>query len=101
MQSEVANGPAIALALQAALEGHTPWTDDLRTEPSIKRPDQHQAMTKAAVDDAIRGLEDVRAAEAARRAKSTPSPEQLKELAKRSREIALHVQHNLHELAKG
>ena len=99
--AEVAHGPAISLALQAALDGHTPWTDDLRSELSIKRPDQHKAMTKAAVDDAIRGLEDVRAAEAARRAKSTPSPEQLKELAKRSRDVARHVQHNLQELAKG
>ena len=95
-QAEVTHGPAISLALQAALDGHTPWTDDLRTELSIKRPDQHQAMTNAAVDDAIRGLEDVRAAEAARRAKATPSPEQLNVLAKRSRDAANAVQRSMH-----
>ena len=94
--AEVTHGPAISLALQAALDGHTPWTDDLRTELSIKRPDQHQAMTNAAVDDAIRGLEDVRAANAARRAKSTPSAEQLEVLAKRSRDAANAIQRNLH-----
>ena len=94
-QAEVTHGPAISLALQAALDGHTPWTDDLRTELSIKRPDQHQAMTNAAVDDAIRGLEDARAAEAARKTKATPSPQQLQESASRSRDAANAVQRKL------
>ena len=100
-QAEVTHGPAISLALQAALDGHTPWTDDLRTELSIKRPDQHQAMTNAAVDDAIRGLEDVRAAEAARRAKAAPTPDQLQELVNRSRYVARRHQNNLHGLTIG
>ena len=100
-QAEVAHGPAISLALQAALDGHTPWTDDLRTELSFKRPDQHQSMTSAAVDDAIRGLEDARAAEAARRAKVALTPDQLQELVKRSRDAARRHQNNLHGLAIG
>ena len=95
-QAEVEHGPSISLALQAALEGQTAWTPDLQTELAIKRPDQHQAMTKAAVDDAIAGLEEARAAEAARRAEATPSPAQLKDLLKRSREVARQVQSNLH-----
>ena len=95
-QAEVAHGPAISLALQAAMEGHAPWTSDLRNELAIKRPQEHRAMANAAVDDAIAGIQEARATEAARRAGATPSPEQLKALLNRSRDVALRVQRELH-----
>jgi len=95
-QAEVAHGPSISLALQAAMEGHAPWTNDLRSELAIKRPLEHRAMANAAVDDAIAGIQEARAAEAARRAETTPSPEQLKTLLNRSRDVALRAQREFH-----
>ena len=61
-QAEVAHGPSISLALQAAMEGHAPWTNDLRSELAVKRPLEHRAMANAAVDDAIAGIQEARAA---------------------------------------
>ena len=37
-EAEVAHGPAISLALQAAMEGHAPWTNDLRVSWQSKDP---------------------------------------------------------------
>ena len=98
-QAEVTHGPSISLALQAAMEGHAPWTSDLRNELAIKRPLEHRAMAKAVVDDAIAGIQEARAAEAARRAERTPTPEQLKALLNRSRDVALEGQRQLHNPA--
>ena len=87
-QAEVAHGPSISLALQAAMEGHAPWTNDLRSELAVKRPLELRAMATAAVDDAIAGIQEARAAEAARRAELTPLPEQLQRQLAESREAA-------------
>ena len=61
-EAEIAHGPSISLALQAAMEGHAPWTNDLRSELAVKRPLEHRAMANAAVDDAIAGIQEARAA---------------------------------------
>jgi hypothetical protein len=45
-------------------------------------------MANAAVDDAIAGIQEARAAEAARRAELTPLPEQLQRQLAESREAA-------------
>ena len=70
------------------MEGHAPWTNDLRSELAVKRPLEHRAMANAAVDDAIAGIQEARAAEAARRAELTPLPEQLQRQLAESREAA-------------
>jgi hypothetical protein len=87
-QAEIAYGPSLSLALQAALDGIRPMNADLEKELSIKRPNQHSEMQKAAANEAIariqKGLEDERA----RRAELTPSPEQLQRQLAESREAA-------------
>jgi hypothetical protein len=53
-QAEVAYGPAISLALQAALDGHTEMTPDLTGEYSIKRPLQYEQMQRDQIEAAIK-----------------------------------------------
>jgi len=51
--AEVAYGPAISLALQGALDGHTELTPDLATELSIKRPHQHEQLRRDQIESAL------------------------------------------------
>ena len=90
-QAEVAYGPAISLALQAALDGHTEMTPDLTGEYSIKRPLQYEQMQRDQIEAAINGLAKAREEEATRRAEMTPSPEQLRRQLADSRAMAASV----------
>jgi hypothetical protein len=72
----VSFGPPLSLALQAALDGITPMDVDLERELSIKRPDQHAQMGRAAVDAAIAQMKESLDAERLRRAEVMPSPEE-------------------------
>lgn len=95
-QAEIQHGPAISLALKAALDGLTPMTADLAAELSVKRPDQHREMQVAEVDAAIARIEESRQQERARRAELTPSPERLQQQLRRSREAAYASQRERH-----
>ena len=87
-QAEVAYGPAISLALQAALDGHTELTPDLTGEYSIKRPLQYEQMQRDQIEAAINGLAKAREEESTRRAELTPSAEQLQQQRNASLAIA-------------
>ncbi|MHA3960863.1 hypothetical protein [Synechococcus sp. LTW-G] len=87
-QAEVAYGPTISLALQAALDGHMELTTDLATELSIKRPHQHDQMRREQIETALSRMAETIEAERARRAELTPSPEQLQRQLAASREAA-------------
>ena len=86
--AEVAYGPAISLALQAALDGHTELTPDLATELSIKRPHQHEQLRRDQIETALNRMAESIDEERARRAELTPSPEQLQRQLAESREAA-------------
>jgi len=48
-------------------------------ELQIKRPHRHEEMRQQQINDALAGMEESRAAERARRAERTPTPEQLRQ----------------------
>ncbi|MCP9831845.1 hypothetical protein KBZ14_05925 [Synechococcus sp. HJ21-Hayes] len=87
-QAEVAYGPAISLALQAALDGHAEMTPDLASELGVKRPLQHELMQNAQIESALSRMEENLEAERARRAEATPSPEELQRQLIASKEAA-------------
>ena len=51
-EAEVSFGPPLSLALQAALEGVQPMTNDLDYELSLKRPHQHAQQREQKIKDA-------------------------------------------------
>jgi hypothetical protein len=86
--AEITYGPALSLALQAALDGITPMTNDLAGELAVKRPHQHDRMRRDQVEAALNRIAEAREEEKARRAELTPSPEQLQRQLAESREAA-------------
>jgi len=86
--AEIHHGKPLSLALEAALEGLQPMDSDLVRELQIKRPHRHEEMRQQQINDALAGMEESRAAERARRAERTPSPEQLQQQRRASREVA-------------
>lgn len=74
------------------MDGLAPLTADLRTELSVKRPHEYRQMQRADVDAAIAKIEENRKQEAARRAETTPSAEQLQQQLRRSRDAAYAAQ---------
>jgi hypothetical protein len=87
-QAEIAYGPSLSLALQAALDGIAPMNADLERELAVKRPHQADQKKQAAVDEAISQIAKAREAEQARRAEVTPSPEQIRQQLMASKEAA-------------
>ncbi len=87
-EAEVAYGPAISLALQAALEGHAEMTPDLASELAIKRPNQHEQMRRDQIEAALNRIAEAREEENTRRANATPSPEELHRQLVASKEAA-------------
>lgn len=87
-EAEVAYGPSISLALQAALDGHTEMTPDLVGELALRRPHQHEQMQRDQIEAALNRIAEAREAEQARRAASTPSPEELQRQLVASKEAA-------------
>lgn len=77
--AEIHHGKPLSLALEAALEGLQPMDSDLVRELQIKRPHRHEEMRQQQINDALAGMEESRAAERARRAERTPTPEQLRQ----------------------
>jgi hypothetical protein len=94
-EAEVAYGPAISLALQAALDGHAEMTPDLVGELAIKRPHQHEQMRHDQIEAALNRIAEAREEEQARRAASTPSPEDLRKQRVASMEAAAAHQRSL------
>jgi hypothetical protein len=86
--AEIHHGKPLSLALEAALEGLQPMDPDLARELEIKRPHEHEEMRQQQINDALAGMEESRAAERARRAERTPSPEQLQQQVRASRNAA-------------
>jgi hypothetical protein len=87
-EAEISYGPPLSLALQAALDGLTPMTNDLAGELAVKRPNQHDQLRCEQVEAALNSIAEAREEEAARRAKATPSPEELRRQLLASREAA-------------
>ena len=90
--AEVAYGEPLSLALQAALEGLQPLTNELQYELSLKRPHQHQEMREQQVKDALERMQDHMDAEKADRAERTPSPEEAARLRTESKQAAMQFQ---------
>ena len=96
--AEIAYGRPLSLALQAALDGMQPMTAELQQELAIRRPHRFAEMREAAIKDALTGMEESVAAERARRAERTPSPEQLQQQARASHNAAAMHQLEQHGL---
>jgi hypothetical protein len=86
--AEITYGPPLSLALQAALDGITPMTNELAGELAVKRPHQHDRMRRDQAEAALNRIAEAREEEKARRAALTPSPEQLQRQLAESREAA-------------
>jgi hypothetical protein len=98
-EAEINYGPSLSLALQAALDGITPMSNDLAGELAVKRPHQHDRMRRDQVEEAVNRIAEAREQEKARRAERTPSPEQLQRQLCESREAAartLRLQNGLY-----
>ncbi len=87
-EAEISYGPPLSLALQAALDGLTSMTNDLAGELAVKRPHQHDQWLRGQVEAALNSIAEAREEESARRAKATPSPEELRRQLLASREAA-------------
>jgi hypothetical protein len=87
-QAEISYGPPLSLALQAALDGLTPMSSDLAGELAVKRPHQHDQWHREQVEAALNSIAEAREEEATRRAKATPSPEELRRQLLASKEAA-------------
>lgn len=96
--AEIHHGKPLSLALEAALEGLQPMDPDLARELAIKRPHKHEEMRQQQINDALAGMEESRAAERARRAERTASPEQLQQQLRASRNAAAMRQLEQHGL---
>lgn len=94
-EAEVAYGPAISLALKAALDGHAEMTPDLASELAIKRPNQHEQMRRDQIEAALNRIAEAREEEQTRRAASTPSPDEMRRQLLASREAAAAHQRSL------
>ena len=94
--AEIAFGRPLSLALQAALDGLEAMTPDLEHELELKRPHRHAEIREAAIQNALAGMEESLAAERARRADRTPTPDQLQQQLVASRNAAAGIQREVH-----
>jgi len=90
--AEVAFGAPLSLALQAALEGLHPMTNELQHELSLKRPHQHQEMREQQVKEALERMQHRMDDEKAARAERTPSPEDAARQRAESKQAAMQFQ---------
>ena len=90
--AEVAYGEPLSLALQAALEGLQPLTNELQYELSLKRPHQHQEMREQQVKEALERMSQHMDDEKAARAERTPSPEEAASIRTQSKQAAMQFQ---------
>lgn len=91
-RAEIALGEPLSLALQAALDGGETLTAGMARELQLRRPALHQQMRQEAMQRAIDQIGENRKAEAASRAANTPTPAQLAEQLRQSKQEAINGQ---------
>ena len=91
-QAEMLLGGPLSLALQAAMDAGETLSVDLDRELKIRRPALHEQLRQEAMQRAIDQIGENRKAEAERRAASTPTPAQLAEQLRQSRQEAIDSQ---------
>ena len=91
-QAETLLGGPLSLALQAAMDAGETLSVDLDRELKIRRPALHQQMREQAMQSAIDQIGQNRKTEAHRRVASTPTPAQLAEQLRKSKQEAINAQ---------
>ena len=85
-------GGPLSLALKAAMDAGKALSVDLDRELQIRRPALHEQLRQEAMQRAIDQIGVNRKAEAASRAASTPTPAQLAEQLRQSKQGAINGQ---------
>ena len=80
------------MALQAAMDAGETLSVDLDRELKIRRPALHEQMRQEAMQRAIDQIGENRKSEAASRAANTPTPAQLAEQLRKSKQEAINAQ---------
>ena len=91
-QAETLLGGPLSLALQAGMDAGETLSVDLDRELKIRRPALHEQLRQEAMQRAIDQIGENRKAEAASRAANTPTPAQLAEQLRQSRQQAIESQ---------
>ena len=91
-QAETLLGGPLSLALQAAMDAGETLSVDLERELKIRRPALHEQLRQESIQRAIDRMADNRKAEAERRAANTPTPAQLAEQLRKSKQEAINAQ---------
>jgi len=91
-QAETLLGGPLSLALQAAMDAGETLSVDLDRELKIRRPALHEQLRQEAMQRAIDQICENRKAEAASRAANTPTPAQLAEQLRKSKQEAINAQ---------
>ena len=91
-QAETLLGGPLSLALQSAMDAGETLSVDLDRELAIRRPALHEQLRQEAMQRAIDQIGENRKAEAASRAASTPTPAQLAEQLRQSKQEAINGQ---------
>ena len=91
-QAEMLLGGPLSLALQAAMDAGETLSVDLDRELKIRRPALHEQLRQQSMQAAIDQIGENRKAEAARRAANTPTPAQLAEQLRQSKQEAINGQ---------
>ena len=91
-QAETLLGGPLSLALQAAMDAGETLSVDLDRELKIRRPALHEQLRQESIQRAIDRMADNRKAEAERRAANTPTPAQLAEQLRKSKQEAINAQ---------
>ena len=91
-QAETLLGGPLSLALQSAMDAGETLSVDLDRELAIRRPALHEQLRQEAMQRAIDQIGENRKSEAASRAASTPTPAQLAEQLRQSKQEAINGQ---------
>ena len=91
-QAEMLLGGPLSLALQAAMDAGETLSVDLDRELKIRRPALHEQLRQEAMQRAIDQIGENRKTEAQRLAASTPTPSQLAEQLRQSKQEAINAQ---------
>ena len=91
-QAETLLGGPLSLALQAAMDAGENLSVDLDRELAIRRPALHEQRRQEAMQRAIDQIAKNRKSEATRKAANTPTPAQLAEQLRQSKQEAINGQ---------
>ena len=91
-QAEMLLGGPLSLALQAAMDAGETLSVDLDRELKIRRPALHEQLRQESIQRALDRMADNRKTEAERRAAKTPTPAQLAEQLRQSKQEAINGQ---------